>query len=453
MAYFAREKIKYNVDPEYLLLPPPDFQTDLGSGPNSKTADYTFDYTNSNSKHTDSEYMGGNSQHQYSKYNDQHKQFTKYDKFSQQNTPLDQAEKQIKHMKQELKKLERERNEIQARILERERQLVRDQEIRGKPNDTEFTLQMFNQFNEMQEQWDNQNISQTHVETQSGIRKNFCRKLRQMPIFSGENLQKLIEFIQVGDLLFDDCQNHEEVDEFYFQVRYSLRGEARETLRYVTNDWTQIQHKLKEQFAHLMNRDIINSKLENLHQERKESIQQFADRTRKALIEKYNAYEDISKDQREDYNRIAKKAFVCGIGDREIRDRLSTRGANSLENAISSALEMESDARYEISDSELFCMPCERNGHRQQNCKQNKRPNDIFERLTNAFDLSTDRHNSNDHSEPMVPYDTHSNRGHNDTDQKWNKDDHKNHQSERRNQSVFVQYMAKPFTQQKYPEN
>lgn len=317
----------------------------------------------------------------------------RYEQFMETKMKNDQQ------MKQDTQNLRKKDDEIRAGIharmnemrQQREREIEQQRELSRADQNQSVMIQMLTQMSRMQEQFMatltlNQNQNQNQNFNQRGNnREGFIRRIRNMPIFSGESMQKLRDFIQLGNLLFQECQNENERREFYFQVKYCLRGEAREVLKYTEDDWFLIQAAIKQRFAYLMNRNIINSKLENLHQEQKETLSQYAERARKTLIEKNNSYDEVSREQREDHDRTARKAFIKGIQDQKIRSRLTIRGSYSLEDAISSAIEAENDHRHDISDRELFCTNCNRNGHRERDCRQRSGSNNIINQLTRAL--------------------------------------------------------------------
>lgn len=71
--------------------------------------------------------------------------------------------------------------------------------------------------------------------------------------------------------------------------------------------------------------------------------------------------------------------------DVKLRNRLITRGASSLENAISYAVEFENDDYNYISTNELYCKACESNGHRQKDCRRLYKRNSVMGKLTSAI--------------------------------------------------------------------
>lgn len=81
--------------------------------------------------------------------------------------------------------------------------------------------------------------------------------------------------------------NQFEESEFFEQMLLQLRGEARQVIiNYINqydSNWLNIKAKIFSHFVHLANKDISNSQLENLKQEKDESLTKFAERARKML--------------------------------------------------------------------------------------------------------------------------------------------------------------------------
>lgn len=217
-------------------------------------------------------------------------------------------------------------------------------------------------------------------------RDTFLRRLRSIPIFSGESYTELKDFVDITDTLFYSCTNESEENEFYDQMMLQLRGEARQII--INNEdpnWENIKIKLLAHFAHLSNREIIASKLENLHQNEKETITEYAERARKLLIEKNRIYTHLTEDQRLEHNRTARRAFSKGITNQKLKERLTIRGANTLEDAIAYAIESENDALNEIATNELYCQFCRSPGHRQKDCRRKNSENSGISQLIAAL--------------------------------------------------------------------
>lgn len=100
----------------------------------------------------------------------------------------------------------------------------------------------------------------------------------------------------------------------------------------------------------------------------------YSERARKLLQEKNATYDYLTAEQKEEHNRLAKKAFAKGIKDIKLKDRMLTRDATSLEDAIAYAIESENEKSFQISQNELFCRFCRMNGHREAECRR-KNPN------------------------------------------------------------------------------
>ncbi|XP_031639926.1 putative uncharacterized protein DDB_G0289263 [Contarinia nasturtii] len=203
------------------------------------------------------------------------------------------------------------------------------------------------------------------------IRDSYIRRLRSIPIFNGSSYKDLREFLDVTDTLRNACLNEQELNEFYEQAILQLRGEAKRVISGSEySDWNVIKRKLISHFSYLANKDIITSQLENLKQEKDESLTKFAERARKLLQEKDSMYTHLTSDQKFEHNRMARKSFIKGIQNDKLRERLAIRGASSLEDAISFSIEMETDAMTQIPKYELFYRLCSVNGHRENQCRR-----------------------------------------------------------------------------------
>lgn len=245
-----------------------------------------------------------------------------------------------------------------------------------------------NRENNPQQQNQNNNI----------CRKTFLTRLTSIPIFSGETRDSLTQFIDICDSLYFFCQNMNEYGELLMQIIIQLRGEARLVINELNEnefDWADIKELLQNKFKYLSNRDIINSKIENLKQEKNESISDFADRTRKLLNEKNRAYNNLTYDQRDEHDRLARKHFARGINNSKLRERMLLRGSNTIEEAISFAIEMENENEGFIANNELFCKFCRNIGHRERDCRSKEQNSTPVNQLISAMrSLGTNNNNS-----------------------------------------------------------
>lgn len=245
-------------------------------------------------------------------------------------------------------------------------------------------------------------IEQTHT---ISPRITFLRRLKAIPIFRGETYVELRDFIDIVDTLYVSISSQPEEAEFYDQLILQIRGEARNAIEQLEQtNWRTIREKLRDHFSYLANREIVNSKLENLRQERNESLNAFADRTRKILREKNNMYNGLSEDQKLEYNRIARRAFAKGIADPKLRNRLLIRGANSLEDAIAYSIEAETDLMQEISNRELTCTYCKLMGHRERDCRKKElgNSNGDLNNLISALQVLNIRENNERRNSPLL---------------------------------------------------
>lgn len=174
-----------------------------------------------------------------------------------------------------------------------------------------------------------------------------------------------------------------------------LRGEAKQNaLRH--NDWPSIASALSDQFSYLSNQEIIISQLDNLHQEQKETLSEYAERARKLLKQRNSTYNFLSDEQKKEHNRTARKAFARGLKDNKLRERLLIRGA--LEDTIAYSIEAENDTMSQVPNNELFCRSCRNIGHREKDCKRRLNETSMINSFVSAlrtFSINTDRSMNN----------------------------------------------------------
>lgn len=144
---------------------------------------------------------------------------------------------------------------------------------------------------------------------QDEARDSYVRRLRALPTFNGGSYKDLIEFTEVADSIYFRCINDKEEREFYDQMHTQLRGESRNVALNMNDaDCPEIKDKLLSYFGHLSNKHILTSQIENLHQEKDETLTQYADRARKLLTERNMTYHYLSEEQSNEHNRTARKA-------------------------------------------------------------------------------------------------------------------------------------------------
>lgn len=228
-----------------------------------------------------------------------------------------------------------------------------------------------------------QNNLNTNLENPRMI---FLKRLNNIPEFDGETFDNLKKFVEKSETLFHSSVNDAERTELFEQILIKANGEARNVITSLDNpDWEMIKKALYSHYSHLCNKSLITTQLENLRQKKDESLTDYADRARKLLNTKNAMYTQINSDQRHEHNRIAYKAFMKGLSNTGLRERVATRGAASLENAIENAIDMDTDNQNQIPKSELYCRICRINGHREQDCRRKQSGNNSIATLVNAL--------------------------------------------------------------------
>lgn len=98
---------------------------------------------------------------------------------------------------------------------------------------------------------------------------------------------------------------------------------------------------------------------------------------------------------------MARRSFSKGIFNVKIRNRLITRGASSLEDAIAYAIEAENDDLNYIPKKELYCTKCNQNGHRKRECRNNNSEmNTLISTLRSFVNRNWNSQIQNDHNQP-----------------------------------------------------
>lgn len=220
----------------------------------------------------------------------------------------------------------------------------------------------------------NQNANQMHYDESfqnQKCRTTYLKRLTTIPELTGETFENLKLFLEKVDTLFYSAMNDAETCELYEQILLKINGEARDIVMAMGDlDWENIKKSLLDHFSHLCNRNLLTSQLENLKQERDESLEKYTERARKLLRTKNAMYSHLTQEQKSEHNRTAARAFMNGIKDYNLRNTVKTRGATSLETAIENAIEMLSDAMHSIARNELFCRHCKTTGHREADCRR-----------------------------------------------------------------------------------
>lgn len=228
------------------------------------------------------------------------------------------------------------------------------------------------------------------------LRPSFLRRLKSIPAVKGESYAELRDFIDITDTLFVSIRTNDEEMEFYDQLLLQIRGEARKAIESLDKtEWQAIREKLQTYFAYMANKDIINSKLENLRQEKDENLNQFVERTRKLLQEKNSMYGSLSEEQKKEHNKMARRAFARGVNNAKLRERLQVHGANTLEDAIAYSIETENYISNQVTDREMFCTFCRSTGHRENNCFKKEQSSGPISNLISALRSLNPRQNSN----------------------------------------------------------
>lgn len=229
----------------------------------------------------------------------------------------------------------------------------------------------------------------------NGPRNIFLKRLNNIPDFDGESFESFKKFMEKSETLYYSCANEAENSELFEQILLKVNRETRNLIVSLNNlDWETIKTALMKHYAHLCNKNLVTTQLENVKQKKDESLLDYAERARKLLRNKQAMYMNLSEEQRTEYNRTASKAFVKGITNSGLKERVMTRGAETLEGAIENALDMETDAMEQVARNELYCRSCNMPGHRERDCRRKNGNNNIISKLADALKTMGNSNNS-----------------------------------------------------------
>lgn len=194
------------------------------------------------------------------------------------------------------------------------------------------------------------------------------------------------KFIEKSETLYYSCINEAETNELYEHLLIKVNSETRDVIVNVEDQsWESIKKVLMKYYDYLCNKNLVTTQLENLKQKRDESLTDYAERARKLLRTKNAMYNHLSEEQKSEYNRLASKAFTRGIIGTNLRERVATRGAYTLESAIENAIDMETDVSNQIAQNELYCRWCRIIGHRERDCRRRNGGDNAITKLVSAL--------------------------------------------------------------------
>lgn len=256
--------------------------------------------------------------------------------------------------------------------------------------ESEAPRQIFNhEIPEISYEYENNRNQNTSLENRAKpptARPTFIKRLAAIPELEGDTFENLKKFIEKVDTLYYSTVNEVEINELYEQMILKINGEVRNLIINLENlNWENVKTKLYDHFSHLCNKSLLTTQLENLKQGKNESIAEYSERARKLLNKKNAMYSKLTEDQKIEHNRVAYKAFTRGLKDIALKERASTRGASSLEDAIECALDMENDTLHQIPRTDLFCRTCKVSGHRELECRRKANSEDPMFNLISAF--------------------------------------------------------------------
>lgn len=168
---------------------------------------------------------------------------------------------------------------------------------------------------------------------------SFLKRLQLIPEFDGENFRSLKNFLEKFKTAHESCRTNAEFNELLEQVLLKVNGETKDLIVSLDNfEWPNIEKTLMNYYSHLCNKNLVNTQIETFTQEPDESLIKYTEKARKLLRDKKAMYSFLNEEQKSDFDRMMAKAFVTGSRDYSLRQRVLTRGADTLEKAIETRL-------------------------------------------------------------------------------------------------------------------
>lgn len=121
-------------------------------------------------------------------------------------------------------------------------------------------------------------------------RKPYLDHLKKIPEFDGESYKALRNFLDIAGALNESWTNDVERNDFIDTLSLQLRGEARDVVgNLYQSSFDEMRDKLLKYFLYLINKEVVTSQLENIRQNDKETMSEYAERARTANMTERHA--------------------------------------------------------------------------------------------------------------------------------------------------------------------
>lgn len=240
---------------------------------------------------------------------------------------------------------------------------------------------------------------QTGTYTRQKIRPEYREILKSIPDFDGEKHRDLDNILHASELAFANADTPDELNAFYLTLKLHLKGHVYKTIYSdsTSKSWEDIKGILNRDFAYLKpDKNLINKQLETSRQAENETIEVFSKRILAQANKKRSSYNVFTPEQEEDLNELMIKTLMNGVKTERIKNKLSFFSFSKFPEYVSKAMELERSMETEVLNREYYCNHCNRNGHREINCKSKQEQTTSINQLTKLFNgLNTSNRTSN----------------------------------------------------------
>lgn len=203
--------------------------------------------------------------------------------------------------------------------------------------------------------------------------------INAIPIFEGH--QKDLDYFISTCSTYNEIVKDEQKSMFLSIVKTKLKGIALTKMEPFSEmtTWQMVQTRLEEKFKRPLNFEIAQDEISNIRQARNDSIEIYGNNIRFALHKLNKASESLTTDEnalkllRTANEKLATRKFEQGLYNINLKLCVGAKDCNSLDTAISYAMQKENLYKNESRDR---CNYCHIVGHTENECRRKQQGQD-----------------------------------------------------------------------------
>lgn len=203
--------------------------------------------------------------------------------------------------------------------------------------------------------------------------------INAIPIFEGH--QKDLDYFISTCSTYNEIITAEQKPMFLSIVKTKLKGIALTKMEPFSEmtSWQLVQTRLEEKFKRPLNFEIAQDEISNVRQARTDSIEVYGNNIRFALHKLNKASESLTTDEnalkllRTANEKLAARRFEQGLYNINLKLCVGAKDCNSLDTAISYAMQKENLYK---NESRIRCNFCNIIGHTENECRKKQQGQD-----------------------------------------------------------------------------